>query len=388
MNTRTGPRLEVVRVQDDHAEMVAEFIRQVWDSEATAVSVLASRAIGAAKNTAEPGVAPPTWIAVQDGRVLGYVTTLPIRLWDGVREWPAYLIKGLMVLPEFRGGPIGYLVLKAAVASLPRSGALAVAPPARRLFEALGFRDLGAVPNWARPVAPGRILHRLDPAGLGFPSPPRWAAAALHLARRTGLATVAGWAGGVALRATAAMGRLSENGPDAGEFDPKASVQELDSLWDATRSGIRSAVVRDARYLTDRYAGGARDNYVWLAARRQATLVGVAILRRPRADGDERLKGIGLATLADVLYPLDQPAIGLALLGAVERSAQLLGADAILATTSAPAFSAVLRRQWYMPLSGNVHFLVRDVAGQATTFGQALSDWWTSRGDGQADDDL
>ena len=65
-----------------------------------------------------------------------------------------------------------------------------------------------------------------------------------------------------------------------------------------------------------------------------------------------------------------------------------LGADAILATTSTPSFEPLLRSQWYLPLSGNVHFLFRDVAETGPAFGQALSDWWICRGDGQADDAL
>ena len=221
MTTQPGPRLEVVRVDDNHAEMVAAFFREVWDEHATAASVAASRAAGAARNTAEPGLAPPTWIAIRDGRVLGYVTTLPVRLWDGAREWPAYWIKGLMVLPECRGGPIGYLVLKAAVASLPRTGALAVAPPARRLFEALGYKDFGAVPNWVRPLSPGRILRRLDPAGLGIPTCPAGATTSCVSREAQGLATAAGWAGGVALRATAAVRRLSATAAGCRELRPE-----------------------------------------------------------------------------------------------------------------------------------------------------------------------
>ena len=109
-----GSRLEVIRADDANAAQIAEFIQLVWDGTATPESVVAARAEGAKRNTVEPGVAPPTYIALQAGRVLGYVTSIPIRLWDGERDWGAYWIKGLMVHPEFRNGPIGYLLLKAA----------------------------------------------------------------------------------------------------------------------------------------------------------------------------------------------------------------------------------------------------------------------------------
>lgn len=381
-----APKLEVVQAGDAHAAEIAEFIRQIWDAGATPESVATARREGAARNVAEPGVPPPTWIALQAGRVLGYVTTIPVRLWDGQRDWPAYWIKGLMVLPEFRSGPIGYLVLKAAVARLPRTGALAVAPPARRLFEALGYTDLGAIPNWIRPVAPGRVLQRLDLAGLGLSSLPRWAPGALRFAQRTGLAAAAGWVGGLVLRGTAAGLRLRAAGQEAAPFNPALSGDELDGLWRAARDRFPAAVVRDSSYLLHRYPVSPQSPYTWQSTRRRGVLTGVAIMRRPRLDGDERLKGIRVATLADLLYPPDSPASGLALLGAAEAAARGFGADAILATTSAPALAALFRRQCYVPLAGNVHLLLRDVAGEGQGFGQRMMDWWLTRGDGQADE--
>jgi hypothetical protein len=381
-----APRLEVLRAEDRHAAEIADFIRQIWDPRATAEAVVAARQQEAARNVAEPGVAPPTWIALQAGRVLGYVTTIPIRLWAGERDWPAYWIKGLMVLPECRGGPVGYLVLKAAVASLPRTGALAVAPPALRLFAALGYTDLGPVPNWIRPIAPHRILRRLDTASLGLSQLPRWAPRAVRLAQTTGLGAVAGWAGGVALRAAAGALRLPGTGLAAGPFEPAASVEELEPLWLAARRGFPTGVVRDARYLVHRYGAGKDGPYLWQSVRDRDTLAGVAILRRPRTEGDERLKGIRVAALADILYPTDRPAVGLALLGAVERAARAVAADAILASCSAPGLQSALRRQCYLPLSGNVHLLLRDITGERTGLGTALSDWWLTRGDGLADE--
>ena len=99
-------KLEIVPVQNYHAEALAAFIRLVWNPAASAASVLAARAAGAQHNVAEPGVAPPTWIAIRSGQVLGYVTTLSVRFSNGTHDWPGYWIKGLMVLPEFQSGPI------------------------------------------------------------------------------------------------------------------------------------------------------------------------------------------------------------------------------------------------------------------------------------------
>lgn len=381
-----APRLEIVRAEEFHAPMIAEFFRHVWDPLATPDAVLTARRLAAAQNVAEPGVAPPTWIALQSGRCLGYVTTIPVQLEDGRRQWPAYLIKGLMVLPEFRGGPVGYLVLKAAVASLPRTAALAVAPPARRLFEALGYSDLGAVPNWIRPLSPHRILERMSPADLGLTDMPRGVASALKVARATGLGSLLGRIGGATLRAAAAVHRLSTRHLEIGSLDPINSAHDVELLWQSVRGAYHGAVVRDSRYMLHRYGSPPGSPYQWLAARDRGRLAGIAILRRPRDSGDERLRGIRIATLAEVIYHPGTPTIALALLGAAEAAARDADADAVLASTSSPLLGAVLRRQYFLPRAGNVHFLFRDATSDATELGRSLTDWWISRGDGQADE--
>lgn len=381
-----APRLEIVEARDLHAAEVAEFIRLVWTPGATAESVLASRAAAAALNVAEPGVPPPTWIARLGGRVVGYVTSLPVRLWDGERDWPAYWIKGLMVLPEFRNGPIGHAVMKAAAARLPRSGGLAVAAPARRLFVALGYTDLGPIPNWMRPLAPDRMLRRLDLTALGMAGLPGWIGTGTRLVQATRLATPIGWAAGLALRVAAQALRLPAVGVREGSLAPDATVEELDALWETTRHAFPKGVVRDATYLRNRYPATPQGTYRWLAVRRRGKVAGVAILRRPRADGDPRLRGIQVATLVDLVYPPTDRSTGLALLGAVEREATRLGADGILATCSSSAVHSILRRQCYIPLAGNVHFLFRDKAEDGTRFRAELADWWLMRGDGQSDE--
>lgn len=383
--SRDASHLEIVPAEDCHAEVVAEFIRQVWTSTATAQSVLAGWRDGGAKNLAEPGVTPPTWIALKSGRCLGYVTTIPMRLWNGSEEAPAYWIKGLMVLPEFRGGPIGFLLLKAAAARLPLSGGLAVAPPARRLFEALGYRDLGPIPNYVQPIAPHRILSRLDGSGAGFSSLPRWATSVFRMARSTGLATAGGWTAGVALRATAAARRLSALGISARLCTANQVADRLDELWQSLRTGFSATAARSAPALLQHYAGG-ESPYVWVSASSQGRLSGVAVLRRPRPEGDERLHGLRVAILSEMLYPPARPGAGLALLGAAADAARELGAEAILASASAPELQQLLKRQWYVPLAGNVHFLFRDKTGKSPGYPGKLAEWWLTRGDGSADD--
>jgi len=381
-------RLEIVRVQEKHADALAAFIRVVWNPAATATSVLAARAVGAQHNVAEPGVAPPTWIALRGGRVLGYVTTIPARFWNGTRDWPGYWIKGLMVLPEFQNGPIGYHVLKAAAEALPLSGGLAVAPPARRLFTALGYKDCGAIDNWLRPLRPGRIVQRVDMTQLGLSRMPSWMPTLVKVARTSGLGAAAGLSAGWALRLMAAVRRAGTGDFSSEILDPALHAHDVASLWRRCSAALGSAVVRTPDYLVPRYPTEPDGHYRWVGVRRGQSLVGLAIVRTPRDAGDERLRGIRVATLSDlVLDPADAKS-GLALLGAVERTARTLDADALLASSSSISAVRLFRRQWYLPLGGTIHLLFRASRESGADFGESARDWWLQRGDGGSDDAL
>src|SRR5262249_5475596 len=307
----------------------------------------------------EPGVAPPTWIALRSGQVLGYVTTLSARFSNGTRDWPGYWIKGLMVLPEFQSGPIGYHVLKAAAEGLPRSGGLAVAPAAPRLFTALGYRDCGAIDNWLRPLRPARIVQRVDMTKLGLSRMPSWMPTLVKVARATGLGAAAGLTAGGALRLTAAARRAGTGGLSTEILDPAQHAHEVAALWRRCASALGSAVVRSPDYLVPRYPTEPDGHYCWVGVRREESLTGVAIVRAPRDAGDERLRGIRVATLSDLLLDPSDVMSGLALLGAVERTARKLDADALLASSSLTSTVRLLRRQLYLPLGGSIHLLFR-----------------------------
>lgn len=384
--TSGAPRLEVLEAGDSHAAEIAAFFRAVWDPAATADAVIAARREAATRNVAEPGAPPPTWIALQAGQVLGYVTTIPSRWWDGRQDHPAHWLKGLMVLPEFRSGPIGYLLLKAAAARLPLSGGLAVAPAARRLFEALGYKDLGAIPNWIQPLAPGSVLQRLDLDTLGLSSHLAWANRPLRLLQATRLAGLGGAAAGVLLRGVTFGARILAGSDRGVQLQAPPPVEELADLWQRVQEHFPSGPVRTPEYLLDRYPIGSTSPYLWLASRAGAQLSGIAVLRRPREQGDERLRGIRVATIADLLYSPNRPAGGLALLSAAAAAGRTVGADALLTSTSSPALAGLLRRQCYVRMAGNVHFLLRGESGAGQALGSALTDWWLTRGDGQADE--
>jgi hypothetical protein len=384
MSVTVASRIQATLATEEHAGAIAAFYRETWSRDATAESVLAARR----QNVVAPGEAPPLAIVLEGSRVIGCCGSIPQRLWDGVAEHPAYCIKGLMVLAEYRGGPIGFLVGKALAEQVTRATVLVVAPAARRLFSALGYTDLGAVTNFVRALRPGSMAQRLDVASLGLRLP-RWLTAGVRLAQRARVASVAGGVAGLALDLAAAVTRGG-----AARFITECAVEppareELDGVWRCAQGAIGASVVRDGWYLRWRYGGNVtaadHNRYAFITVRDGTRLVGVAVLLQPRAIGDPRLRGIRVATISDILFPPERRDVGLAILGGVERAARSAGADAILATTSHRALARLLRRQAYVALAGNVHFFLRDVSG-AARWPQDLASWWLARGDGEADE--
>lgn len=382
--TTSHTDVEVVTAANHHADAMAEFFRAVWDRSATAASVRAGRAADAKANPAAVGDASPSFLFLADGRVLGYVGTIPTRIWSGGAEHRLHWTKGLMVLPEHRRGPVGFYVLKEADRHLRCSMALVVNPAACRLFRALGYADLGVLPNDIRPLRPGRILSLLNIQALGLSSVPEWMSRSIRLLQRTGAATLIGALSSVALACWSAVRGRVARGVRTRSDAPAPDRGELDALWLRVRPGFPAAQVRDGAYLLWRYTREEREMYRFVTVREDDRLVAVGVIRRPNPEGDPRLRGIQVATIADALYPLDQPRIGLALLAAAERAAREVGADAILSSASAKAFRALTRRRAYLRAPGNVHFFTKDPA-ETCSMPDELSAWWLTRGDGESD---
>jgi len=394
MSVTAASRIQVMLATEEHAAAIAAFYRQVWNPHATAELFVSTRRQAAADNVAAPGEPPPIAIVLEGDRVIGYCGSVPQRLWDGVAERPAYWVKGLMVLPQYRRGPIGYLVWQQMAAQLTRATMTIVTPAAQRLFRASGYTDLGAMTNFVRLLRPGHLAQRLDVAGLGL-GLPRWIAVGARLAQRTGLAGVAGACVGVVadLTATATRRAGARFAMDCTIEPP--SRDELDELWREARGSIGASPVRDGLYLRWRFGAdgtapglgpeGEENRYLFITAREDRRLAGIAVLLQPREHSDPRLGGACVATISDIVFPANGTAVGLALLAAAERAARARQADAILCSATHRALTRLLRRQSYLPLPGNVHFYHRDATG-VTRWPLDLGSWWLTRGDGGADE--
>lgn len=366
----------------EHDPVLAEFFRSTWDPDATPNSVHLSRLAAADRNVVSPGVEPPTFLFLQDRKVIGYVGSIPIRAWDGSTERPAHWVKGLMVLPEFRNGLVGFLLLKEAVRHLDCSMALAVLPVVVGLFTRLGFTDVGMLSNFVRILHPARAFGRLHLPDIGFSRLPTWFLRAAEVAQRAGVASAAGLCAGASTNLYAAA---------RGGFPHNLSIDtsvpapsELDALWRRARRTIRAGLVRNSRYLSVRYPQlGSGSEYV--SVRRAGEIVSLAIVKRPRSQVDRRLHGVTVATVSEWIFPLDSPEAGLAALAGAEMAARRFGADALLCSACHAASLPLLTRRGYWKVPANVHLLVRSPR-QQSPLPNRIADWWITRGDSNADE--
>lgn len=380
----TTSSVEIIQVDDPHASLLADFYRKVWDRNATAEGVLRARQAAAAANPISPGRHSPTFLFLYNGIAVGHVGTIPFALWNGRTEVPAHWVKGLMVLPEHQNGAVGFLLLQEAVRQLGCAVAIVGAAPARRLFQALGFQDYGAIPNYLRVLNPENVLRRLDPSTVGGGRFKAVLSRALQIAQRPPLAKVVGLASKGIFRLWAAPSNARTRGLQVTTSD-QASVPPDDRLWESVRGSIAAAPARSGDYLRWRYDTGPGGTYRVVSVRNDARLIGSAVVRRPSPRGDRRLKGIRVATLSDILYPPASPNAGLAALAGAEATARELDADVLLCSATHRSLTELLRRRAFIPVPANLRLLGR--MSQANgEIPDDLRDWWITRGDGSADE--
>jgi GNAT superfamily N-acetyltransferase len=375
----------VARVTPDVDDSLADFFRTVWDANATGSEVGAARAAAAADNPVAPGTEIPEFVFLLNQKVIGYLGTVPVSFWNGEVETATYWLKGFMVHPEHRNGPVGFNLLKEALKVIGPSGAVAAAPAARRLFTAMGFVECGAIPNYVSVLKHGRFLSRIDVGTLGS-SLPAPIVRAVVAAQKIGAMNVFGMLTGLMQGAWQGVNGVSRTGYRLQIDGTLPGMEDLNGLWTEVRGGIRAAAVRDGVFLSWRYNPAPGSLYEAANVRDSAgRLVAVAIVRKPAASGDERLRGVKLAVLADILFASDDPAAGVMALKGAEKIASRMGADAILCSATSPVVRRGLRNRAYVAVPANVFLLTRDPRG-ALQLPTSVDDWWLTRGDDRADD--
>jgi hypothetical protein len=355
-----------------------------WDGSATPDGVREWLRTAAAENPFEPGVEPPL-VGVFIGPLLvACLTSIPTRFWNGREFAAAHWLKGFWVLEQYRDGLIGYLLLKEMLKHVGLAASLPAALVPRRLSVALGMLDLGAVRNYIAPLRTARILRKLDPELLKLNGVSKAASDALRFAKFPPVAYVAETLITLCfkfLRLPSAFAARTLT-TQMGERLP--SEADLDSLWDRARGVVSSCATRSGAYLRWRYDRSVNSRYWFVACWRQADLVGLAVLQRPERLDDPRLAGLVIGSMVDLVIDPLCPAALPGVLGAARRWARSLGYDALLLTMSQLALRTPILKAGFVPMRGNIHFMLRDPDSKHG-LSPNLDVWMVTRGDAWSD---
>lgn len=367
----------VVLVTDDNVELLTDFYRLTWDPTSTNESVLRARSRIASANPHGTGIVPPTFLFLHHGLPIGHLGSIPIRLHSTQWTANAYWLKGLMVLPEHRSGPVGFLLIRSAIEHVSHSMALVVSQDAQKLFLALGYRDLGNIWDYVR-VLDAAGLMRLDFKRASLGGYARYALTILGWINNCGLTTILGAALSTMF---AAWNVVFGSGLGDAHIGPIGSFDgtEIDRLWEDASADLCVVPCRNFAHLVNRYPSSA---YAAVLIRRSGQPVALAVVRKPSSTGAVRLPGARIAVLSD-LIAIDTSA-ALAAIAAAEGVARESGAHALVAGGTHHLFRRYLSRRAFLPIGGRVRLLVRPAPGVEIV--EKGRDWWVTRGDSYADE--
>jgi hypothetical protein len=394
MKQQKAPTIRATRLGAEDAVALAEFHRQAWHAPAPGEGAASATAdteggkkIGSVDGCPFTASLPAPAVGVYDGpEIIGYLSSIPAEFWNGERSVPAHWLKGFMVLESRRNGPIGFMLAKKMADEVGHSGAMVVASNARRLFEALGYHDAGAVPNFLTVTRPVKFLRALDIEKLGLASLPQALRRALRTTRSAPVAGVCGIAAGLALGTLTLISKLVSFGLRVRvTADPPAEAL-VDPVWARLRAQTEFAPSRSGAYLSWRYSGENSGRYEFLSVYSGTRLRGVAVVRRSERDDDPRLAGLRLGLIVDlVVDPSDKRAI-VAVLVAARSWGRRNGCDAVLLTLSHRKVGSLAIKVGYARIPGNVHCLLRSRNGEFDAPKGGLGKSWLTRGDAWGDD--
>ncbi len=376
--------LRVRLLDENDADSIAEFIRAAeWDPAATVDDVRKMLRAAAEDNPFQPGIAPPRVGVFVGQRLAAYLTSIPTSFWNGKEYLPGHWLKGFWVLPEYRNGPIGFLLLKKMLRHVGLAASMPAALVPRKLSVALGMSDLGAVCNYIQPLRPARILKNMDVRLATLNGLPSALSLAAKILRTTPLRQLTG---ALFLFYVATLSRLTALSGSRlrGEWCERLPADAaLESLWARARLAGTCGATRSGAYLRWRYERGASGQYTFASVWRDQELVALAVLAPPQRLDDSRLAGLGIGSIVDlVLDPNCRPALPQAL-QVCRRWARTASYDALLFTGSHCSLSGPMLRAGYFKMPGNIHMLLRDKCQSALS--SNLAKWNLTRGDAWSD---
>ncbi|MBI5672215.1 MAG: hypothetical protein HZC50_02880, partial [Nitrospirae bacterium] len=290
-----------------------EFCRVIWPGSSREIAP--GQTTPASQANTGPASPPdaPTFVFLKDEKIVGHVTTIPVRLSipSGVKA--AHWIVGFMVLPEYRSGYLRVMNARGVLENIQPSTMEAVSAGGRNSF--------------VRPYLKSRLVRLVGSAGLA-------------LGQRL-------WLG---------MNCLARPKPIQADLQwEEAFDDSYTHLWQSMAGQLGAALVRDRAALESRY-GRKIEGYRLLTCRRDEKLLGYCIVKFKQFLNDRRMGDMKLGTIVDCLYDPRESSVLHGLVAHVAQWARQEGVDALLCTASLKSLGQGLLRNGFFKIPGNLNF--------------------------------
>jgi GNAT superfamily N-acetyltransferase len=346
--------VEVVLRKKEHDAEMFRLYEQVFGAEATERS-RRRWSWQYEKNPLLAGSGPVIWMAREEGRLLGQMAAMRVRLWFGGREVQASWGNDYFVRVDAQGRGLGALLSNAWSDHEDVALALGLTPSSYPLFKKLGFVDVGPVPLYQKVMDASAVARRR-------------------------LGPLLGAAAGPGLRAALRLrfGRPPRPAADVAVRPAAGFSDEYDALWERARASYAMCVRRDAAYLRWKYLECPHRRYDLLEARRGGELVGYAVSRL------DDYRGTRLGWIVDVFTDTRDEAARGAMVHALLASFRARGVVRAQAYSLNAALAGTLRRHGFFPAASAVQFCVKSAVDPQGAFADA-GGWNLMFGDGDLD---
>ena len=362
-------------------EPLGRFIEKIWPNDRAADS---GKVPGLGSKGGKQDA--PIFLFMKGQEVIGHIATLPVRLYSQSGVHPAHWVVGFMVLPEYRNGIIGPLLIKKINETLDFALTLHVEEAPLRIFRGLGWKYGGIIPQYVLPIKPYSFLRNLNLAGLSFVQRKDKSPVALlsrllswPLTRSVSCFALAG-----ALRLLSSAASLRRPALDSGTVREESEFDAAyDALWQRVAHKYGVLVVRDRRYLQTRY-GERNGLYRILAYRERGELIAYCVMKVKQFSDDSRVGCMKVGTVVDCLFDPDKTGALQSLFGAVIRLCAQETVDAVFCTASFPPLQRILSLNGFIKTPGNLNFAYLDTKNNLPSH-SSLDMWHLMRGDSDAD---
>lgn len=367
----------------DHlAAAYQEFCRTVWPSSTRDLS--ASLSSGAIVPPSD-GSAAPIFLFMKNDKVVGHVASVPVRLSMSSGVLPAHWIVGFMVLPEFRSGLVGPLIIKEVNRVLDCAMSLHVEPPVLRILTGLKWVHKGVLPQYLCVLRARSVLDNLQPSVAEAVHSQKNRSSLLRtLLRNSSIRGIGSGSLALGQSIWSAVTIPARHSPMKAEVCREETFDDsYTDLWQSVSGQFGASLVRDTMALQARY-GPKMKSYQLLACRRGKTLLGYCILKMKQFSQDARMGNMHVGTIVDCLYDPRQPATLQALFNEALRWFRQEDTHVVLCTASLTSIRQVLVRNGFFKIPGNLNFAYH--SRSSTEIGTIpLEAWHLMRGDSDAD---